>query len=54
MTVLSRLHTLEERHRSLDEEIKRRASRNSSNDLNIAKLKKKKLKLKEEIERLQK
>jgi len=52
MTIEAHMSELERRHRALEREIANAQSHSSSNDLKIAELKRQKLHLKEEIERL--
>ena len=52
MALDSRIAELRDRHKALEQEINSELLHSSSDDLHIAQLKKKKLKLKEEIERL--
>jgi hypothetical protein len=53
MTIQTHLAELERRHQALDDEIAEALTHNSSDDLKIAELKRQKLHLKDEIERLQ-
>ena len=53
MTIQAHLAALEQRHEKLDEEITEALAHSSSDDLKIAELKRRKLQLKDEIERLQ-
>ncbi len=52
MSLSSRLEILEKRHRKLDTEIAREAAHSYANELVVIHLKKKKLRLKEEIDRI--
>ena len=52
MALDSRIAELRDRHKALEEEICTELQHSSSDDLRIAQLKKQKLRLKEEIERL--
>ena len=52
MALDSHIAELRDRHKALEQEINSELQHSSSDDLHIAKLKKKKLRLKEEIERL--
>ena len=52
MTIEAHMSELERRHRALEREIDNAQSHSSSDDLKIAELKRQKLHLKEEIERL--
>ncbi|GGD05339.1 YdcH family protein [Pyruvatibacter mobilis] len=53
MSLEVHIHELHERHRQLEAEIDREILSPSGDDLAIAELKKRKLRLKEEIERLE-
>jgi hypothetical protein len=53
MTIQAHLAELERRHQALDDEIAEAMAHSSSDDLKIAELKRQKLHLKDEIERLQ-
>jgi len=53
MALSSHLAELSEKHRSLERQIEEELSRPSANDLEISKLKKEKLKIKDEIVKLQ-
>jgi hypothetical protein len=53
MTIQAHLAALEQRHEKLNEEIAEALAHSSSDDLKIAELKRRKLQLKDEIERLQ-
>jgi hypothetical protein len=53
MALSSHLAELSEKHRSLERQIEQELSRPSADDLEIAKLKKEKLKIKDEIVKLQ-
>ena len=52
MALDTHIAELRDRHKALEQEINSELQHSSSDDLHIADLKKKKLKLKEEIERL--
>jgi hypothetical protein len=52
MTIQAHLTELERRHRKLEDEIAEALTHPSSDDLKIAELKRQKLQLKDEIERL--
>jgi hypothetical protein len=52
MTIQTSLADLERRHRALEDEIAEAMSHPSSDDLKIAELKRRKLQVKDEIERL--
>jgi hypothetical protein len=53
MTIQAHLAELERRHKALDEEIAAASAHSSSDDLKIVELKRQKLHLKDQIERLQ-
>jgi hypothetical protein len=53
MSLEVHIHELHERHRQLEAEIEREMLSPASDDLTISELKKRKLRLKEEIERLE-
>ena len=53
MALASHLAELSERHRSLERQIEEQLSRPGADDLEISKLKKEKLKIKDEIVKLQ-
>jgi hypothetical protein len=53
MTIQAHLTELERRHRALEDQISKALAHSSSDDLKIAELKRQKLQLKDEIERLQ-
>jgi len=53
MTLASHLAELSEKHRSLERQIAEEMSRPGANDLEISKLKKEKLKIKDEMAKLQ-
>jgi hypothetical protein len=53
MTLASHLAELSEKHRSLERQIEEELSRPGADDLEISKLKKEKLKIKDEIAKLQ-
>lgn len=52
MTIETHLHELERRHEALDRRIEEAITQPGSDDLEIADMKKQKLRLKDEIERL--
>jgi hypothetical protein len=52
MTIKAHLAELERRHQALEEEIAQALAHSSTDDLKIAELKRQKLQLKDEIERL--
>ena len=53
MALSAHLHELSERHRQLDRRIAEEMSRPGSDDLEIRRMKQQKLRIKEEIDRLQ-
>jgi hypothetical protein len=52
MTVRAHLQELERQHKALEDEIAEAMAHNATNDLKIAELKRRKLLIKDEIERL--
>ena len=52
MTINAHLAELERRHKALEDELAEALTHSSTNDLKIAELKRRKLQLKDEIERL--
>jgi hypothetical protein len=52
MSLQTHLHELEKKHQALEEAIREAVASPSSSDLDVAEMKRKKLQLKDEIERL--
>ncbi len=53
MAISAHLHELSEKHRQLDRRIEEEMARPGSDDVEIRRMKRQKLKIKEEIDRLQ-